>query len=189
MVKAIVFDCFGVLVNEWLTELARSYPKESQQQLWDAVKALNLGFIPAKEGIRQMATALQISESTLLQERTTQERRNEPLLAYIKQLRERGYKIAVLSNVSAGGIARRFSEQERAALFDAIVESGSIGIAKPDKNAYDYTCSQLQLLPSECIMIDDREDFCAGAEAAGMQSIWYVDFVTLKQQLDKILNI
>jgi putative hydrolase of the HAD superfamily len=82
---------------------------------------------------------------------------------------------------------RRFSQDELNILFDVVVESGAIGFTKPDKNAYLYVAEKLGVTPSECVMIDDREDFCAGAEAAGMSSIMYQDFEQFKNGLDILL--
>jgi FMN phosphatase YigB (HAD superfamily) len=36
-------------------------------------------------------------------------------------------------------------------------------------------------------MIDDREDFCAGAEAVGMSSVLYKDFMQYKIDLGVLL--
>lgn len=188
MIKAIVYDCFGVLVKEWLAVLSEPYPLHVQQQLWDAVKASNMGFIDYREGTRQMAQALAISEEALHQARKENETKNHVLLDHITLLKNDGYKTAILSNVSAGGITRRFSSDELATLFDVVVESGAVGFTKPDAKAFHYTAEQLGVMPSECIMIDDREDFCAGAEMAGMPSLLYTDFSTYKKELEQLLR-
>ena len=187
--QAVIFDCFGVLVREWLAAVAEPYPKEVREQLWDVVKASNMGFIDFQEGVRQMAAVLGITVDELHRVRDKNEVRNEVLLSYILELRHRGYKTAVLSNVSAGGIGRRFTDQEVKQYFDVIVESGAVGVTKPDKNAYNYTAELLGVVNGECIMVDDREDFCAGAEAAGMGSLLYVNFEDFKYSLEaKLAN-
>lgn len=187
MIKAIVYDCFGVLVKEWLAVLAEPYPEKVRQQLWDAVKASNMGFIDYKEGIQQMADVLGITPEALQQARKENEIKNIVLLEHIDVLRNQGYKTAILSNVSAGGITRRFTDHELTTLFDAVVESGAVGFTKPDAKAYEYVAGQVGFEVSECIMIDDREDFCAGAEMAGMSSLLYSDFATYKKELEQLL--
>ncbi|MEI7631712.1 MAG: HAD-IA family hydrolase [bacterium] len=187
MIKAIIFDCFGVLVEDWLGNTVKKYPVDSQIHVWDAVKMLNMGFIDYQEGIRQMAAALNMSEQELQKSRHEKEIRNSDLISQISVLRSKGYKTAVLSNVSSGGLARRFTTEELNALFDAVVESGSVGFTKPDKNAYIYTADKLGVTVNECVMIDDREDFCAGAEAVGMSSILYEDFMQYKIDLGVLL--
>lgn len=188
MIQAVIFDCFGVLVREWLAALAEPYPKEVQQQLWDVVKTSNMGFIDFKEGTQRMADVLGLSVDELLVFRNKNEVRNESLLKYVAELKQRGYKTAVLSNVSAGGLARRFDDEELKTLFDAVVESGALGVTKPDKKAYDYTAELLSVSNSSCVMVDDREDFCAGAEAAGMGSLLYSDFASFKEQIEQLLT-
>jgi HAD superfamily hydrolase (TIGR01509 family) len=187
MIKAVIFDCFGVLLQDWLGTIIKKYPVDTQIHVWDAVKMSNMGFIDYREGIRQMAAALGMTEDELQQNRHQNEVRNQELLEQIPTLRTKGYKTAVLSNISAGGITRRFSEDELTILFDAVVESGSVGFTKPDKNAYKYTAEKLGLQPSECVMVDDREDFCAGAVDAGMSSILYRDFMQYRIDLQALL--
>ena len=42
--------------------------------------------------------------------------------------------------------------------------------------------------PSNVVMIDDREDFCAGAEQAGLgYSILYKDFHQTKQEIASLI--
>ena len=187
MIKAIIFDCFGVLLEDWLGNIVKNYPVDAQIHVWDAVKMSNMGFIDYQEGTRQMAAALNMSEQEMQLSRHEKEIRNQYLIEQIPMLRSNGYKTAVLSNVSAGGMARRFSVEELSALFDIVVESGSVGFTKPDKNAYIYTAEKLGLPLTECVMVDDREDFCAGAEAVGMSSILYKDFMQYKIDLEALL--
>ncbi len=93
----------------------------------------------------------------------------------------------MLSNVSGGSLDRRFSAEEFDRCFDAVVASGEIGYAKPDIEAYQITAARLGVEPAECIFIDDREHYCAGARQAGMQAIQYVTFVQLQRELDAIM--
>ncbi len=64
---------------------------------------------------------------------------------------------------------------ERAELFDAVVLSGEVGVAKPDLEIYQMIARNLGVEPSECVMIDDQPGYCEGAQMAGMQSILFAN--------------
>ena len=39
----------------------------------------------------------------------------------------------------------------------------------------------------ECVMIDDREDYCVGARGVGMQAIQYKSFGQMQRELQQVL--
>lgn len=112
--------------------------------------------------------------------------KNQALLQYITELR-RTYKIGLLSNISRQGLESRFSENELAAHFDAIVISDEATYAKPQAEAFHITAERLGVQPQACIMIDDTEGHCNGARAAGMQAIHYTSFHQLQTELQAML--
>ena len=190
MIKALIFDCFGVILNDgleaFLGEICGN-DTEKRTQVWDLVKAPNVGLKTSGEFSKEAAEILGLTEAKFVEEVDRYEGKNIPLMEYIKTLRS-VYKMAILSNVSSTGLQRRFTEEELAQHFDVVVPSGRYGIAKPDSEIYELTADLLGVKPSECVMIDDREDYCAGAELAGMSSILYRNFSDLKPKLEAILG-
>ncbi|MFS8119446.1 MAG: HAD-IA family hydrolase, partial [Microcoleus sp.] len=63
-----------------------------------------------------------------------------------------------------------------------------IGFMKPDPASYLWVAKKLGAAPSECMMIDDRMEWCIGAEAADMQSIHFKSLEQLKVELGKIIT-
>ena len=88
-----------------------------------------------------------------------------------------------------GGLLRRFPEGELTQYFDVAVASSEIGHAKPDAEAYTITAEKLEVAPEECVLIDDRSEYCDGARAVGMQAIVYEDFVQMKRELAGLLDV
>ena len=80
-----------------------------------------------------------------------------PTIALINELKERGYKLYVLSNMSKEYIAylRKLPVFE---LFDGQIVSCEVGCGKPHREIYDILLSRYELNPSETIFIDDRID-------------------------------
>ena len=56
-----------------------------------------------------------------------------------------------------------------AELFDAVINTHRIGVAKPDKLAYQKAVSHLSVEPENCLFIDDVEGNVDGGEAAGLK--------------------
>ena len=91
----------------------------------------------------------------------------EPTVALIKELKERGYKLYVLSNMSKEYIEflRKFPVFD---LFDEQVVSCEVGLGKPDPKIYEYLLSHCGLNAGETIFIDDRKDNVEVAEGLGI---------------------
>lgn len=100
----------------------------------------------------------------------------EPMVALVRELRARGVLIAALSN-SEGHLAELLAEIGLAPLFDTIVDSGRVGIAKPDPRLFAHTLDVLGVTPDVPDVIVHVGDSWAadveGALAAGWNAIWY----------------
>lgn len=110
---------------------------------------------------------------------------NTQLLDFIRQKLKPGYKIGLLSNSSGQGIQKFFSDDEM--LFDDMVFSGEVGVAKPNPEIYKLAAKRLGVKPVDCIYIDDDDYRVEGAKKAGMQAIVYDDFDQMKTDLETLL--
>jgi len=70
-----------------------------------------------------------------------------------------------------------------------VVASSNIGFAKPEARAYEITAEKLGVRLDECIMVDDVEAYCLGAEGVGMQAIRYQSFDQMKNELEVLLKL
>jgi putative hydrolase of the HAD superfamily len=98
----------------------------------------------------------------------------EPMVDVVRQLRSRGIKIAALSN-SEGHLADLLAEIELAPLFDAIIDSQVVGVAKPEPRIFEITLEQLGE-PTPRVAVHVGDSWAAdveGALAAGWRAIWY----------------
>lgn len=87
----------------------------------------------------------------------------------IKRLKDRGYKIYLLSNTSLRFIKFK-NEVEMFKNFDGFIASAQEKMVKPNKEIYDCLCKRFNLKPGECIFIDDLQANIEGAENAGLQT-------------------
>lgn len=191
MIKAVIFDCFGVLltdaVRQTIEDLTEDDPKKSERIL-ELIRQNNRGFITPEESYEQISEVIGITAQEWQQQMLAGEARNARLLALIPELKKR-YKTALLSNVGKGALTKRFSENELHTLFDVVVASGEVGVMKPDRRIYDITAQRLGVSLSSCVFIDDIESYADAAKEAGMQAIHYTSFRQFEIELEQILAV
>ncbi len=187
MIKAVIFDCFGVLSEDAWMVFNNTY--NGQQDIFQAAHQLNeksdLGLITENELYQSLADLLGRPFEDV-KKSFTSEQKNTDILNYIPQLKQ-NYKIGMLSNVNRGFMDHFFSQDEKD-LFDVMALSGEIGVAKPDVRAFIYVAEKLGVAVDESVMIDDRQYNVDGAIKAGMRGILYRDFDRLKSDLENILS-
>jgi HAD superfamily hydrolase (TIGR01509 family) len=188
VIKAIIFDCFGVIrVDATIIAYKKlgGDSEKDEQFIRETVAQANAGLIPSASAA--IAAHLGITEEKWRSTVHTSSVIDQAVLDYIKELRK-NYKTAMLSNVAPGGLKIWFKPGELEQYFDVAIASGDIGFAKPEPEAYEITADELGLRLEECVMIDDRQELCEGAQAVGMKSIRYLGLNQLKRDLSAILN-
>jgi putative hydrolase of the HAD superfamily len=109
-----------------------------------------------------------------------------PMIDLVRELRGRGVAIAALSN-SEGHLADLLHEIELAPLFDAIIDSGRVGIAKPDPRIFALTLDELDIKPDVVVHVGDSwAADVEGALAAGWNAIWYRSRASAAQGDDRV---
>lgn len=186
MNKAIIFDCFGTLIGTSYFTLRQLCPPDRLQELHDIRLSSDYGYITRAQYIERISQLLSIDQEevrTIIDQKHT---RNQELIDQVKKHKS-AYKTALLSNVGANVMETIFSEAELEELFDVVVLSHQVGLVKPDQHIYEITVEKLGVEASDCIMIDDREEFCAGAIAVGIEAILHHNNQETISQLDQWL--
>ena len=185
MIRGIIFDCFGVLYVDVTKAYFSRFP-EHYEELHDLNKMSDHGFIDKQAYISRVARITGISEVETLEGFAQEHVLNTALADYIPGLRST-YKVGLLSNVGRGWIEDFFNKHQLHDLFDEVVLSSEEGITKPNPMVFERTAQRLGLLPEECVMIDDHQENCIGAEAVGMKSILFSTNEALKTELEGLL--
>ena len=108
---------------------------------------------------------------------------------WIKELKQRGYRIYLLSNYPRRTF--RIHERERfdfVDLIDGKVVSGFERLAKPDPEIYRLLFERYQIIAEECVFLDDRQVNIDAAVRLGMQGILFTGYENAKPKLEKILK-
>lgn len=93
-------------------------------------------------------------------------------IALVKALRP-PYRVSILSNADASLRERLRDGLGIHDLFDDVVCSAEVGIAKPEPAIYRLAAERLGLPPGSCVFVDDYEANVAAARAVGMQAILF----------------
>lgn len=187
MIKAVIFDCFGVLTSDgWFAFVAEHFKEGSDlfHRAHDLNKQSNAGLITYGEFTQQLAELAHVSNEVV----TNALGNNVPnaaLFSYIKSLKQ-SYLLGILSNASDNWLQELFSS-EQLGLFDATVLSYEVGHIKPHPSVYHAICNKLGVEPAEAVFIDDIERYVTGAKDIGMHGIWFKNNQQLQQELDQLL--
>jgi len=96
-----------------------------------------------------------------------------PVIELAKELAARGVRVGVLSN-SEGGLARLFEEIDLAREFHAIIDSGVVGVDKPDPRIFAHALEQLGRRAEDAVHIGDSWTAdIVGALGAGWRGAIY----------------
>jgi putative hydrolase of the HAD superfamily len=100
---------------------------------------------------------------------------NEPMLDLMREFRDRGHRMAILTNN-----VREWEELWRSKLpvdeiFELIVDSAWVGLRKPDPKIYLLTIERLGdgLGPNQCLFVDDNEGNVEAARELGMTAVQF----------------
>lgn len=186
MVKAIIFDCFGVLHLDSNTAYFSQFPSVAEE-LHDLNVRADHGFLDKETYLQEAAAITNMRVEDIVRGIAIENTLNKPLVEYIKTQLRPNYKIGMLSNIGRGWINDFFDEHQLHDLFDAVVLSNEEGIIKPNPLVFERAAGRLGLLPEECIMIDDRPENCQGAVQAGMKAIEFKTNEQLKHELEQLL--
>lgn len=189
MIKNIIFDLGGVVIN-----LQKEFAVRALTNLGASDAETFLGEYSQKGPFLQLETG-EISSSeffdlllskckpgtTCTQLRDAFEEFLEEIpserLIWIEKLRDKGYKLFVLSNTNPimfnHWINREFKKAGRSIndYFDGIVTSFQEGVCKPDPLIFQKLIDRYSLNPEETIMLDDSDKNILSAKSVGLNAV------------------
>lgn len=116
--------------------------------------------------------------------RTTMWRRLDNDVVALAQALRSKYRVAMISN-STKRLEKELLEPLGVHdMFEIVVNSARVGIAKPDTRIYHHAAEQMAVEPDACVHIDDLPPNVDGAIEAGFSAIHYQgDFPSLADSL------
>ncbi|HSX53485.1 MAG TPA: HAD-IA family hydrolase [Patescibacteria group bacterium] len=186
MIKAIIFDCFGVLTGDRWKEFVSTLPAEQKRPASELNRQLDSSEISNAVFLKEVSKLTNHSSEKISNFINAEMHKNTELLEYIASLKLK-YKIGMLSNVSSNWI-HSFLTKSELNLFDDIVLSFEVGMTKHDSRIFSLASERLGVQNSECAFTDDNDQYCQTAIQEGMKAIHYRDFIQMKQELEVLIK-
>ena len=182
MIKAIVFDWGGVLIDHPVAEMnlycaqklhvdikllmqaflkyKTAYQKAliTEDEVWDKICNEIGGEKPTVKSLCR--DALQASYSP-----------KKEMFDLARNLKNNGYKTGLLSNTEIPMMD--FFKEQKYDMFDITVFSCAEGTVKPEPKIYEILLKRLEVDASEAVFIDDIQEFINGAQNIGMKTILF----------------
>lgn len=156
----------------WADRHAYDEGKFTGLEFWQ--KLLRNAGIPDKPGL---AEELNLWDARMW---TTQ---NPAMLVWQLELKQRGFKTAILSNMGDNVLANVERTFDWLPRFDVLVWSYQLKMAKPDPAIYLYTLRELDVEAAETLFLDDKLENVEAAQALGMRGILFSDIARLRADL------
>ena len=171
--RALDIPLTGDRLSAHATEAAHAmeHARTDQERAAAYLEALFLGAGVPPERLGEVRQALMQMHRELHLWCAVPERTSEAL----GRLKAAGLRLAVVSN-SEGKVAQALEAAGLRDYFDVVVDSGLIGIEKPDPRIFEAALDQLGVAPGEALYVGDLYDVdIVGARAAGIEAVLISD--------------
>ncbi len=111
---------------------------------------------------------------------------NEALIGFVRALRPR-VKTGLLSNAWPNARAS-IRDHVNESMFDDMIFSAEVGLAKPDRRIYELALARLQVQPAEAIFVDDVKENVEAACALGIAGIRFESTEQAILEIERLLN-
>lgn len=188
MIRAVMFDCFGVLTTDTWHAFLDSLPSSADVEQARALnRAFDAGTISREDYLKGVEEATGASPPDIEKMYGGEVVKNEALLGYIRELKPR-YRIGIISNISSNWIREQLLTPEEQELFDAMVFSYEVGMTKPDPRMFTLALERLRATPEEAVLVDDIDRYVRAAREMGMHGVVYQNMEQMKAELRSVLD-
>lgn len=95
------------------------------------------------------------------------------IMDLIQAIRDKGLQIGVVTNNTSEQQYAKLQRHNLESMFDAIVISEEVGIAKPDPQIFEFALNKLHRQVHDVVMLGDSWDSdVVGATSIGMKAVW-----------------
>ena len=192
--KAVGFDHTGVIVGI----PASKFHQKVSEVLQVSVENFNKAFRHYNRAFNKGETTKEEFWKSILKELTRESFYDEVMkvaekpreinidvINVIKELKNTGYKVGLLSNDTREYALPIRAEEQLDRLFDVMCVTAETGLLKPNKDAFDDFMIKLSVLPNELVYIDDSELILTAAQEFGISTILCTEPEDIRKQLQE----
>ena len=199
--RGLIVDFGGVLTTRFRTALAGLCQREGldprllhhvlredpigKATLYEAER----GGVSQRDFEHRLGTLLGVSDEHLTARICADLRPCETMVGLIEQVRAAGIRTALLSNSWGSGEYDIYHGYDLGHLFDAVVISDQVGLAKPDMAIYELTLDKLGLPAKRCVFADDVPVNLAPAATLGMTTVLVDEPADAVPEITRILQL
>ena len=198
-IKAVIWDMGGVLLQEHdprpRAKLAETYGLELRQLYEmvfrsDSANLASQGVIAEEEHwewVRQTAHVPAEEMNNFQVQFWSGDGVDPSIISFIKELKG-SYKTALLSN--AWSLTRMYLKEYYNVLdlFDEVIISSEVKLAKPDPAIYQKMLNLLHIQPEEAIFVDDMQVNVDAANALGIRGVHFKSSAQAISDIRQMLN-
>ena len=198
-IKTVIFDIGGVMVGLGRIRFFEQFgyaPKISEQVMNSTVKSrhwkeLDRGILTDEEVIDRFVKDAPELENEI---RHCMENvhgivyRLDTSIPWIRSLKDRGMQVLYLSNYSMKVAKDNEDAMDFLPYMDGGLLSCDYKVIKPDPAFYQILIDKYDLVPSECVFLDDLEANLETARQLGIHTIRVKDHEQAKADLEKMLE-
>lgn len=199
MIKTIIFDYGGVLgedADSWASMYHNIVEKTGlEQKTIDAIWSKHQDkMLVGKENLIDFFTEL----SSVAKNKTSADElmnlyfedtiANQEALKFVKELKQQGHKLLLLSNETKEGITNKIEKFKLNDLFEKIYCSAFMGMKKKEPRAFEIVIKEQKINPKETLFIDDRKHNVDVARTFGIYAIHFKTLQDLKAQVKSVLR-
>ncbi len=179
-IRAVIFDMDGVLIDakDWHYEALNRALGHFGFAISRYDHLVTFDGLPTKKKLemlsieRGLPVGLHSFLNTLKQEYTMEivHAKCKPTFLHefaLSQLRQRGYKLAVASNSIRNSVEVMMEKSALARYLDVLLSNEDVKSGKPAPDIYLRACENLELSPSECLVVEDNQHGIEAARTAG----------------------
>lgn len=109
----------------------------------------------------------------------------ESMVGLVRRAKAAGLRTALLSN----SWGNEYQRDGWDLLFDVVVISGEVGMRKPEHRIYHHVLAELEVAPSQAVMVDDLQTNVAAAVMVGMVGVLHHNYEQTLQELEAVFAL
>ena len=199
MIKTVIFDIGNVLARFCWKEMFESFGLQGEafERVADATvrndawNEFDKGLMSTEEIIdvfSEVAPEYRNYIEKIFEDPTLMIAQFEYAKDWIKELKERGYRVFILSNWSEPTYhACLDNELDFLPLVDGAVFSFQEHVIKPDKKIFEIICERYDITPGEAVFLDDNEANVISSREFGLHTIHFKNYEQGRAELEELL--
>ncbi|MFA4942843.1 MAG: HAD-IA family hydrolase [Patescibacteria group bacterium] len=170
--KTILFDFFGVICSEIAYLWFSKHLKDNHDVKEKYCRPVDLGQLSESNFFKKLGSLANIDPAEIRASWLSSARVNHDLVKIIMKLKD-SYNIVLASNSPSPLIREILKKNDLEKLFDQIIISAEIGLAKPDREFFEKVLTTLNKAPEDILFFDDSIDNVNAALELGFKAVLF----------------